>query len=69
MKIMGIIIENYSVDNLISIYGEALMFRKNKTTAKAASGNDLNTLLDVFDKIISGEISHTGESPADHNTF
>lgn len=24
------------------------MFRKNKTTAKAASGNDLNTLLDVF---------------------
>ncbi len=41
------------------------MFRKNKTTAKAASGNDLNTLLDVFDKIISGEISHTGESPAD----
>ena len=39
------------------------MFRKNKTTAKAASGNDLNTLLDVFDKIISGEISHTGESP------
>ncbi len=43
------------------------MFRKNKTTAKAASGNDLNTLLDVFDKIISGEISHTGESPANTN--
>lgn len=41
------------------------MFRKNKTTAKAASGNDLNTLLDVFDKIISGEISQTGEAPAD----
>ena len=38
------------------------MFRKNKTTAKAASGNDLNTLLDVFDKIISGEISQTGDS-------
>ena len=45
------------------------MFRKNKTTAKAASGNDLNTLLDVFDKIISGEISHTGESPADITLF
>ena len=45
------------------------MFRKNKTTAKAASGNDLNTLLDVFDKIISGEISHTGESPADTTLF
>ena len=45
------------------------MFRKNKTTPKAASGNDLNTLLDVFDKIISGEISHTGESPADITLF
>ena len=45
------------------------MFRKNRTTAKAASGNDLNTLLDVFDKIISGEISHTGESPADTTLF
>ena len=45
------------------------MFRNNKTTAKAASGNDLNTLLDVFDKIISGEISHTGESPADITLF
>ena len=45
------------------------MFRKNKTTAKAASGNDLNTLLDVFDKIISGEISHIGESPADITLF
>ena len=45
------------------------MFRKNKTTAKAASGNDLNTLLDVFDKIISGEISQTGESPADITLF
>ena len=45
------------------------MFRRNKTTAKAASGNDLNTLLDVFDKIISGEISHTGESPADTTLF
>lgn len=45
------------------------MFRKNKTTAKAASGNDLNTLLDVFDKIISGEISHTGELPADTTLF
>lgn len=63
MRNYGIIIENYSVDNLISVYGGALCFRKNKTTAKAASGNDLNTLLDVFDKIISGEISHTGESP------
>ena len=45
------------------------MFRKNKTTAKAASGNDLNTLLDVFDKIISGEISQTGDSPADTTLF
>lgn len=45
------------------------MFRKNKTTAKAASGNDLNTLLDVFDKIISGEISQTGEAPADAVLF
>lgn len=45
------------------------MFRKNKTTAKAASGNDLNTLLDVFDKIISGEISQTGEAPADAALF
>ena len=46
-----------------------VMFRKNKTTAKAASGNDLNTLLDVFDKIISGEISQTGDSPADTTFF
>ena len=45
------------------------MFRKNKTTAKAASGNDLQTLLDVFDKIISGEISQTGEEPADATLF
>ena len=29
----------------------------------------MNTLLDVFDKIISGEISHTGESPADITLF
>lgn len=45
------------------------MFGKNKATAKAPSGNDLQTLLEVFDKIISGEISQTGEAPASEAAF
>ena len=49
MRNYGIIIENYSVDNLISIYGGAYV-QKEQNNAKAASGNDLNTLLDVFDR-------------------
>ncbi len=44
------------------------MFGKKKV-ATASGNNDLQILLDVFDKIISGEISHTGDSPADAMLF
>lgn len=44
------------------------MFGKKKV-ATASGNNDLQILLDVFDKIISGEISQTGDSPADAMLF
>ena len=44
------------------------MFGKKKV-ATASGNNDLQILLDVFDKIISGDISHTGDSPADAMLF
>lgn len=43
------------------------MFGKNKTATSAS--NDLQVLMDLFDKIISGEISQTGDSPADKTLF
>ncbi|MGN0320764.1 MAG: methyl-accepting chemotaxis protein [Lachnospira sp.] len=44
------------------------MFGKKKA-ATAVGNNDLQVLLDVFDKIISGEISQTGDAPADATLF
>jgi len=43
------------------------MFGKNKTATSGS--NDLQVLMDLFDKIISGEISQTGDSPADKTLF
>lgn len=42
---------------------------KNKGQGSSTSANDLAMLMQVFDQIISGDISRTGEAPADRNMF
>ena len=43
---------------------------KNKGQQKSStSANDLAMLMQIFDQIISGDISRTGEAPADRNMF